>query len=347
MTYSSISQGGLSLMSKSAFSSVPQPRAYPFVGNAPSIDIDAPVQSMMRLAQDLGPVYRLQFPSQPALVVGEYRLVEELSDPTRFEKIVHAPLRQLRDLGGDALFTADNDDPAWAIAHRLLMPAFGAPAMRRYWADMVDITDQLVTKWERLGPGIDHDVADNMTRLTLDTIALSGFSYRFNSYYQREMHPFVDSMVRALGEAGTRSRRFALQSRLMLVTRRQYERDLTLMYDVVDEVIRERKSQPKSDGAPKDLLDLMLADGALTDVQIRFQIMTIRSAGTTPTRSRRSRGSRSAPANAPAAAAYSRCRKRRSCSPRCCGASSCTIPTAASCGSRSRRRSSRRTSSCA
>ncbi len=266
-------------MSKSAFSSVPQPRAYPFVGNAPSIDIDAPVQSMMRLARELGPVYRLQFPSQTALVVGEHRLVEELSDPTRFEKIVHAPLRQLRDLGGDALFTADNDDPAWATAHRMLMPAFGAPAMRRYWADMLDVTDQLVTKWERLGPHVDHDVADNMTRLTLDTIALSGFSYRFNSYYQREMHPFVDSMVRALGEAGARSRRLSLQSRLMLVTRRQYDRDLALMYDVVDEVIRERKSQPRPDGTPKDLLDLMLADGALTDIQIRFQIMTFLIAG--------------------------------------------------------------------
>lgn len=264
---------------KTAFSSVPQPRAYPFVGNAPSIDIEAPVQSMMQLARELGPVYRLQFPSQTALVVGEHRLIDELSDATRFEKIVHAPLRQLRDLGGDALFTADNDDPAWAIAHRLLMPAFGAPAMRRYWGDMVDITDQLVTKWERLGPSIDHDVADNMTRLTLDTIALSGFSYRFNSYYQREMHPFVDSMVRALGEAGARSRRLALQSRLMLATRRQYERDLALMYDVVDSVIRERRSQPAREDGPKDLLDLMLADGALTDVQVRFQIMTFLIAG--------------------------------------------------------------------
>jgi cytochrome P450 / NADPH-cytochrome P450 reductase len=263
-----------------AFAQVPQPRAYPFVGNAPSIDIEAPVQSMMKLARELGPVYRLQFPSQTALVVGDHRLVDELSDASRFEKIVHAPLRQLRDLGGDALFTADNDDPAWAIAHRLLMPAFGAPAMRRYWADMVDITGQLVTKWDRLGPNVDHDVADNMTRLTLDTIALSGFSYRFNSYYQREMHPFVDSMVRALGEAGARSRRLALQSRLMLATRRQYERDLALMYDVVDGVIRERKSQPHArDGAPKDLLDLLLADGALTDVQVRFQIMTFLIAG--------------------------------------------------------------------
>ena len=268
-----------------ASSSVPQPRAYPFVGNAPSIDIERPVQSMMELAAQLGPIYRLEFPSQTALVVGEHALVDELCDETRFEKKVHAPLRFLRDLAGDALFTADNDDPAWGVAHRLLMPAFGPSAMRRYWTDMVDIADQLVTKWERLGPTVEHDVADAMTRLTLDTIALTGFGYRFNSYYQREMHPFVDAMVRALGEAGARSRRLSLHSKLMLSTRRQYERDLQLMYGVVDEVIRERKSDPKAPGAAKDLLDLMLegrdpvTGASLSDVQIRFQIMTFLIAG--------------------------------------------------------------------
>ena len=39
-------------------------------------------------------------------------------DEAQFEKIVHAPLRELRDIGGDALFTADNDAPAWASALR-------------------------------------------------------------------------------------------------------------------------------------------------------------------------------------------------------------------------------------
>lgn len=260
--------------------SVPQPRSYPLVGNAPSIDIETPIQSMMQLAQDLGPVYRLQFPSQTVLVLGEHKLVDEVCDEARFEKIVHAPLRELRDLGGDALFTADNDAPAWAIAHRVLMPAFSPLAMRRYWTDMVDIADQLVTKWERLGPNTDHDVADSMTRLTLDTIALTGFGYRFNSYYQREMHPFVDSMVRALGEAGARTRRLPLQSKLMVRARRQYDRDLELMYDVVDTVIRERRAAPpRPEGTPKDLLDLLLEADELTDVQLRFQMMTFLIAG--------------------------------------------------------------------
>lgn len=260
--------------------SVPQPRSYPLLGNAPSIDIETPIQSMMQLAQELGPVYRLQFPSQTVLVLGEHTLVDEVCDESRFEKIVHAPLRELRDLGGDALFTADNDAPAWAIAHRVLMPAFSPLAMRRYWSDMVDIADQLVTKWERIGSNTDHDVADSMTRLTLDTIALTGFGYRFNSYYQREMHPFVDSMVRALGEAGARTRRLPLQSKLMVRARRQYDRDLELMYDVVDTVIRERRAAPpRPAGTPKDLLDLLLDADELTDVQLRFQMMTFMIAG--------------------------------------------------------------------
>ena len=38
----------------------------------------------------------------------------------------------------------------------------------------------------------------DMTRLTLDTIALCGFGYRFNSFYRDTPHPFVEAMVRVL-----------------------------------------------------------------------------------------------------------------------------------------------------
>ena len=36
-----------------------------------------------------------------------------------------------------------------------------------------------MAKWERLNPDDDVDVPGDMTRLTLDTIALCGFGYRF------------------------------------------------------------------------------------------------------------------------------------------------------------------------
>ncbi len=63
---------------------------------------------------------------------------------------------------------------------------------------MVDLAQQLVEKWERLNPDEEIDVPADMTRLTLDTIGMCGFGYRFNSFYREEPHPFVASMMLAL-----------------------------------------------------------------------------------------------------------------------------------------------------
>ena len=71
---------------------------------------------------------------------------------------------------------------------------------------MVDIADQLMDKWGRLNPGEEVDVPADMTRLTLDTIALCGFGYRFNSFYRDTPHPFVEAMVRTLAESQARAR---------------------------------------------------------------------------------------------------------------------------------------------
>ena len=124
-------------------------------------------------------------------VVSSQRLVDELCDERRFNKRVHGPLQQIRAFAGDGLFTAYNSEPNWAKAHRLLMPAFGPLGVRSMFDRMVDIAHQMFVKWERFGASAVIDVADNMTRLTLDTIALCAFDYRFNSFYQNEMHPFV------------------------------------------------------------------------------------------------------------------------------------------------------------
>jgi len=45
-----------------------------------------------------------------------------------------------------------------------------------------------------------------MTRLTIDTIALCGFGYRFNSFYRDSRHPFVEAMMVMLAESQARLR---------------------------------------------------------------------------------------------------------------------------------------------
>ena len=73
--------------------------------------------------------------------------------------------------------------------------------MQGYHGMMLDLAVQLIQKWLRLNPDEQVDVADDMTRLTLDTIGLCGFNYRFNSFYRDQPHPFIIAMVRAQAAA--------------------------------------------------------------------------------------------------------------------------------------------------
>ena len=272
-------------MSKPSVSvSIPQPRTRPLVGNIPDLGFDTPMQNLMKLAREHGPLFRIALPGRTMLVVSSHELVAELGDERHFDKAIVGVLQQLRQVAGDALFTAHTDEPNWGKAHRLLMPAFSPAAMRGYLEDMLDVADQMLTRWERFGPDVPIDVPDQMTRLTLDTIALCGFAYRFNSFYQREMHPFVEAMVRALAEAGHRAKRIPLQTQLMVRTQRQYQADIHLMHEVTREVIARRRELAPGE-APRDLLGLMLTardpltGEGLDDENIRHQLVTFLIAG--------------------------------------------------------------------
>lgn len=262
----------------------PMPRAYPLVGNVPLLDPDHVVQSLMKLADELGPIYRFKFPNRTVHVISSVALVDEVCDGTRFDKQLHGPLRNIRDFAGDGLFTAHTEEPNWAKGHRVLTPAFGPAALRSYYDRMVDIAEQMFDKWERLGPAAEIDVVSDMTRLTLDTIALCGFDYRFNSFYTDDMHPFVEAMVGALAEAAKRSRELGLQTRLRRKDAAAYTAHIAHMNEVVDTVIQERREHDP-DGTIDDLLGRMLhsvdpvTGETLDDLNIRYQIVTFLIAG--------------------------------------------------------------------
>ncbi|MFL5804869.1 MAG: bifunctional cytochrome P450/NADPH--P450 reductase [Roseiflexaceae bacterium] len=265
-------------------SDIPGPKPAPVVGNVPDIDGEHPIQSFMALAREYGPIFRLELPGREMIVASSQELVNELCDEQRFDKKVHGVLQEVREIGGDGLFSAKTQEPNWGKAHRILMPVFGPAALRNMFPSMLDIAEQLLLKWERQGPGQRIDVVDNMTRLTLDTIALCAFDYRFNSFYEKDMHPFVGAMARALAEAGARSRRLSLQTRLMLITRRQFDEDVRLMHQISDELIAERKKH----GDPvekKDILSTMLhatdpqTGERLSDENVRYQMVTFLVAG--------------------------------------------------------------------
>ncbi|RVV99427.1 cytochrome P450 [Mesobaculum littorinae] len=271
-------------MTSDTTSLIPQPRGLPLIGNLGLIDKAKPVQSLIRMADTYGPIYRLAGLGESLLVLSSQALVSEVCDQGRFSKKVHRPLEMLRDLGGDGLFTAHNDEPNWGKAHRLLMPAFGPIGVRAMFDRMEEIADQMLTRWRLFGPNAVIDVADSMTRLTLDTIALCAFDYRFNSFYQNETHPFIDAMSDALAEAGMRAKRPDMANAMMLPSRRRYESDLALMKRVAETIIEERRAEGRV-GERGDLLDIMLSGRdpetgeGLPDDNIRHQLVTFLIAG--------------------------------------------------------------------
>lgn len=230
------------------------------VGNLFDIDPKKPVQSLCELSKQYNGAMRVRILNSPTVYfLTSQELVAEVCDESRFDKRLHTVLQNVRPLGGDGLFTAETAHPDWGKAHRVLMPVFGPAALRNMFPGMLDIAEQLMLKWERLGPETPLEVSDNMTRLTLDAIALCAFNYRFNSFYKDNMHPFVDAMVRALLEAGNRGRRLPIANWLRDQMDDQNRKDLGLLRSISDGLIDERKAKIASGATvPDDILNVML-----------------------------------------------------------------------------------------
>ena len=78
-------------------------------------------------------------------MVSSYELLNELCDEKRFAKRPSGGLLEVRNGVKDGLFTAFGDEENWALAHRILMPAFGPMAIR----NMYDGKAKDKTLWRR------------------------------------------------------------------------------------------------------------------------------------------------------------------------------------------------------
>lgn len=271
-------------MARNKLHPIPHPPRTPVLGNMLTVDGDAPIQGLMRIAREQGPIFWLDMMGTPLVVVSGADLVAELCDEQRFDKAVRGSLRRVRMLGGDALFTAETQEPNWRKAHNILLPTFAHRMMQTYHEGMLDIAEQLVAKWERLNADEEIDVVRDMTALTLDTIGLCGFNYRFNSFYRSDNHPYVESLVRAL-EAVMKMRGLPLEDITQRKSRKKLEQDVGFMNGIADRIIRERREVAGDGQAKPDLLGYMLSGidrqsgERLDDVNIRYQMNTFLIAG--------------------------------------------------------------------
>jgi cytochrome P450/NADPH-cytochrome P450 reductase len=240
---------------------LPGPHGVPLLGNLLELNTPNPIDQLIAWGREYGPIYRLQVPGKDRVIVSGADLVAEICDDTRFGKQVGPGLRAGQDgQTSQGLFTSDTADPMWRRAHNILMAPFSQQAMRGYLPRMVDIAGQLVDKWSRLNPDDEVNVPQDMTALTLDTIALCGFDYRFNSLYRETPHPFVAAMVRNLAERQKQAKELPIQRKLRIQARRQAKEDQEFQVNLVKGLIAERRRLGAAPDATAntDLLGVML-----------------------------------------------------------------------------------------
>ncbi|TLD05201.1 uncharacterized protein PgNI_09177 [Pyricularia grisea] len=245
---------------------IPEPKGLPVLGHVTLIDKDLPVKSYYDYAQKMGPIYKMSFFTLDFVILSNHELTHEVCDDKRFKKCIENEIAELRWGTGDGLFTSRGEEEEnWGIAHRVLVPAFGPLTIRNMFPEMHDIASQLALKWARHGAQAPINIAEDFTRLAMDTIALCAMGFRFNSYYRSDVHPFIDAMYSFLRAAGLRiTRPPGLPALFFRKADKKFAKDIALLRETAEEVIRSRNAEVEArgpgDGTPprKDLLTAML-----------------------------------------------------------------------------------------
>lgn len=259
----------------------------PLMGDLHRVKQRRPLQMMLSRLEGLGPVCEFKVFGNRFVMVTDALVAAELCDEKRFEKTLPPGLAALRQTVGDGLFTAYNDEPNWALAHALLLPAFARPAMAAYHRTMLRTTAELTGKWDAAAAaGTPVDVSGDLTRLTLETLARCAFSTDLGSFGRTDQHPFVAAMITGL-IAGQRRGAFASIPVGGALMNRWYDRRDAPAHAyataMVDDLIRARRESGDIDD--RDLLGLMLGSThpetgeRLPDQNVRHQILTFLVAG--------------------------------------------------------------------
>jgi cytochrome P450 / NADPH-cytochrome P450 reductase len=120
---------------------------------------------------------------------------------------------------------------------------------------MHDIASQLILKWARQGHDHKIPATGDFSRLTLDTIALCAMDFRFNSFYQDELHPFIQAMNNTLLSRSNQNQLFGMLKSLLPSYNEQLKKDAELQRETSRQLVQYRRENPTE---KKDLLNAMI-----------------------------------------------------------------------------------------
>lgn len=269
---------------------VPGPRPLPIVGNLGDMKRGDFLGTTRALFEKYGDFVSIRVLSLTAYLNCDADVVKDLqARPNDFAKKTigdRSPLSHLREYSvADALFTAEDDEEIWHVAHRILLPTMGTGALKQYFPKMLEITEVLLAQLARLGPGEPFLATDLMTRMTFETIAYTGFNTRFHCVETSDSIAFVDAMVEVLKDA-MQAPMSLLPPSLNPIASHCRERANSILKETVDRIVQDRRAAlERGEAVPNDILQTMLTardrqtGKRLDDANIRHQLITFLIAG--------------------------------------------------------------------
>ncbi|CAK9001814.1 unnamed protein product [Durusdinium trenchii] len=208
----------------------------------------------------------LNFCGTYIICLSDADLVQEVfeGDPHRFTKNFND-----LPLGGDlleysfkdGLFTVNTDNPAWQVAHRILISPFSVRGVRGIMPMMCDQADLLIKAMKRdVGYGGTTYIDTWVVKMAFETIAVCGLGTSFGCFENAEINPFVKHLnevvesLDVLGRWPPFLRRIFCRQRLQSYIDSSASVRRTCM-----EILQRRKSEEHKE-SHKDLLDRMLSD---------------------------------------------------------------------------------------
>ena len=104
------------------------------IGNIADVRGEVPINKTSQQGRQIWANLQTQTTGVEVIVISNVQMLHKLCNETRFCKLVPEGLARVKRPGPSGLITAQQNDPDWGHAYRILMPAFGPLPI----ADMFD-----------------------------------------------------------------------------------------------------------------------------------------------------------------------------------------------------------------
>ncbi len=253
--------------------SMPSPRGHMLFGSLLDIQRD-PLAFLLRTQRELGDMVRVRLGPKTVYIATHPDDVQYVLQENARNYRKGAHYEMLKPIFGNGLMLSEGD--FWLKQRRIVQPAFHRKRLGKMATTMTDLTGEMLGRWDlSVARGLPVDAWHEMVRLTLSIVCTTLFGVDISKVSDGvgEAHSIC------LQHANHRIvSLFALPEAIPTPDNRRYQRSVSLIHDVIDRLITERRDSGEDTG---DLLSTLAFaryedTGELMDrEQLRAEIITL------------------------------------------------------------------------